>query len=180
MGSGSIRWADRIDALNERVGRLASWLVLIVVLIGGFNALVRYASRYTHINISANIYLELQWYLFSALFLLGGAYTLKRDEHVRVDVFHSMMSPRRKAKVDIAGTIVFLIPFCIFVIWSSWYPVYNSWAILEKSPDPGGLPRYPVKTLIPVAFFLLLLQAIAMLIRRLHDLRNADKKGAES
>jgi len=169
------RW---IDGLNEGVGRLASWLVFVVVLIGGFNAIVRYTARFTHLNISANIYLELQWYLFSAMFLLGGAYTLKRDEHVRVDVFLARMNRRRKAMIDVAGTILFLIPFCIFVIWSSWFPVYNSWAILEKSPDPGGLPRYPVKTLIPLAFFLLLLQAIAFLIRRLRDMREA--RGAEA
>lgn len=165
------KWAGRIDALNERVGRLAAWLVFAVVLLGGWNAIVRYASRFTGINISANLYLELQWYIFSAIFLLGGAYTLKRDEHVRVDVLHAMMNPRNKTKIDIFGTVFFLIPFCIFVIWSSWYPVYNSWSVLEQSPDPGGLPRYPVKTLIPVAFVLLLLQAVSMLIRRLRQMK---------
>jgi TRAP-type mannitol/chloroaromatic compound transport system permease small subunit len=167
------RIVDAVDALSERVGRFASWLVLAVVLLGAWNAVARYVSRFTELQISSNAYLELQWYLFSAIFLLGGAYTLKRDEHVRVDVVHANMHPRRRAKIDIAGTILFLIPFCVFVLWTSWYPVVNSWKILERSPDPGGLVRYPVKTLIPVAFVLLLLQAIALLIRRIRFLRES-------
>jgi TRAP-type mannitol/chloroaromatic compound transport system permease small subunit len=171
MNTKATRIADLIDALNERVGRLASWLVLAVVLLGAWNAVARYITRYTELQISSNAYLELQWYLFSAIFLLGGAYTLKRDEHVRVDVVHARLHPRRRAKIDIAGTVLFLIPFCIFVLWTSWYPVMNAWKILERSPDPGGLARYPVKTLIPVAFVLLLLQAIALFIRRVRVLR---------
>lgn len=158
--------AERIDALNDRVGRLAAWLVLVIVLLGAWNAVARYVTRFTALNLSSNFYLELQWYLFSAMFLLGGAYTLKRDEHVRVDVWHAGLHPRAQARVDIAGTLVFLIPFCVFILWSCWPSVRNSWSIREMSPDPGGLPRYPVKTLIPVAFALLLLQAIAQLIKR--------------
>lgn len=163
--------ADRIDALNERVGRFASWLVLAVVLLGAWNAVARYVTRYTELNLSGNAFLELQWYLFSAIFLLGGAYTLKRDEHVRVDVLHAALHPRRRAKIDLAGTLIFLIPFCVFVLWTSWTPVVNAWRILERSPDPGGLPRYPVKALIPLGFVLLLLQAVALLIRRWTDVR---------
>ena len=128
-------------------------------------------TRYTALNLSSNAFLELQWYLFSAIFLLGGAYTLKRDEHVRVDVFHAALHPRRRAKIDLAGTIVFLIPFCLFVLWTSWAPVVNSWRILERSPDPGGLPRYPVKMLIPLGFVLVFLQAMALLIRRWAEVR---------
>jgi TRAP-type mannitol/chloroaromatic compound transport system permease small subunit len=173
MTTKTTRIVDAVDALSERVGRFASWLVLAVVLLGAWNAVARYVSRFTELQISSNAYLELQWYLFSAIFLLGGAYTLKRDEHVRVDVVHANMHPRRRAKIDIAGTILFLIPFCVFVLWTSWYPVVNSWKILERSPDPGGLVRYPVKTLIPVAFVLLLLQAIALLIRRIRFLRES-------
>lgn len=165
------RLASIIDALNERVGRFASWLVLAVVLLGTWNAVARYITRYTALNLSSNAFLELQWYLFSAIFLLGGAYTLKRDEHVRVDVFHASLHPRRRAKIDLAGTIVFLIPFCLFVLWTSWAPVVNSWRILERSPDPGGLPRYPVKMLIPLGFVLVFLQAMALLIRRWAEVR---------
>ncbi|HMO52106.1 MAG TPA: TRAP transporter small permease subunit [Kiritimatiellia bacterium] len=168
------RWlkiAEVIDRLNDRVGRFASWLVLAVVLLGAWNALARYATRFTAVNLSSNAYLELQWYLFSAVFLLGAAYTLKRDEHVRVDVLHAGLHPIARAWVDVVGTILFLIPFCVFVLWSSWFPVRNSWMIFEQSPDPGGLARYPVKTLIPVAFLLLLLQAVATLIKRVAFLR---------
>jgi len=166
MTRTSFKFASWIDGLNERIGRLAAWLVVAIVLLGAWNAIARYISRYTGLNWSSNAYLELQWYLFSVIFLLGGAYTLKRDEHVRVDVWHTSQHPRLQAKVDIAGTLVFLIPFCIFIIWSSWFPVRNSWMIKEMSPDPGGLPRYPIKALIPLAFILLLAQAVSQLIKR--------------
>lgn len=165
------RFADFVDALNERIGRLASWLVLAVVLLGAWNALARYIARFTGLAISSNAYLELQWYLFSAIFLLGGAYTLKRNEHVRVDVLQARFSPRTRLKIDIIGILVFLIPFCIFVLWTSWFPVLNSWRILERSPDPGGLVRYPVKTLIPLGFLLLFVQSVAVLFRRWRALK---------
>jgi TRAP-type mannitol/chloroaromatic compound transport system permease small subunit len=166
-----LKIAAKIDGLNERVGRLAAWLVVLVVLLGAWNATARYLGKFTGINISSNLYLEMQWYMFSAIFLLGGAYTLKRDEHVRVDVLHVLMKPGVKERIDVTGTILFLIPFCIFIIWTSWYPVRNSWKILEASPDPGGLPRYPVKTLIPIAFVLLLLQAISQLVKRMNEMK---------
>lgn len=168
------RITEWIDSLNDRVGRLASWLVLVIVLLGAWNAVARYATRFTELSLSSNAYLELQWYLFSAMFLLGGAYTLKSDEHVRVDVLHATLHPRMRARIDVAGTLLFLIPFCCFMLWASWFPVKNAWAIREMSPDPGGLPRYPVKTLIPVAFVLLLLQAVALLIKRLSFMRRMD------
>ena len=155
-----------IERLNERIGSLTSWLVVAIVLLGAWNAVARYISKFADVNISSNAYLEMQWYLFSVIFLLGGAYTLKRDEHVRVDVLYARWSPRTRAKIDVAGTLLFLIPFCIFILWTSWYPVKNSWSIREMSPDPGGLPRYPIKALIPVAFVLLLLQAISQLRKR--------------
>ena len=145
--------------------------MLAIVLLGAWNAIARYAGRFTDLNLSSNAYLELQWYLFSALFLLGAAYTLKRDEHVRVDVLHAVLPARVRLWIEFSGTVLFLIPFCVFMIWSSWFTVYQSWRILENSPDPGGLPRYPVKTLIPLAFALLLLQGVAHLIRTIATLR---------
>jgi len=166
MSRIGLKFAGGIDRLNEWIGRLVSWLVVVIVLLGAWNAVARYISRYTGLNWSSNAYLEMQWYLFSVIFLLGGAYTLKCDEHVRVDVWHSGLHPRRQAKIDIAGTLVFLIPFSLFIIWSSWFPVRNSWMIKEMSPDPGGLPRYPIKALIPLAFILLLAQAVSQLIKR--------------
>jgi len=161
-----------IDTLNDRIGQLASWLVVAVVLLGAWNAIARYISKFTELHISSNAYLELQWYLFSAIFLLGAGYTMRRDEHVRVDIWYAGRTPRTQARIDVGGTLVFLIPFCIFILWTSWFPVKNSWAIHEMSPDPGGLPRYPIKTLIPVAFILLLLQAISQLAKRWSVMRD--------
>lgn len=162
-----IRIADAIDKLNERFGRILFWLTLAMVLVGSFNAIVRYLDRYTGFGLSSNMYLELQWYLYALVFLLGAAYTLKHDAHVRVDVFYSRLSDRGRAIINLAGVILFLIPFCVLMIKVSLPAVQNSWAVLEMSPDPGGLPRYPIKTVIPIAFALVLLQGISMGIRQI-------------
>ena len=165
--------------MNGWIGRVVSYLTLAMVLVGAYNAIVRYLGRYIGLNLSSNAYIELQWYMFSLIFLLGAAYTLRRDGHVRVDVLYSRASPRTRAIVDIVGMVLFLIPFSLFVLWSSWPSVRNSWKVLEGSPDPGGLPRYPIKTVILVAFGLLLLQAIAEIVRRIWQLRTGALEGAE-
>jgi TRAP-type mannitol/chloroaromatic compound transport system permease small subunit len=167
-----LRIAGWIDALNGRVGRAAGWLVLAVVLVGAWNAVARYTGRFTGLALSGNGLIELQWYLFSAVFLLGAAYTLKHNEHVRVDVLFQRVSPRGQAWIEVAGIVVFLLPFTALVVWSSWGPAANAWAINELSPDPGGLPRWPVKALIPLGFILLGLQALAELIKRVAFLVN--------
>ena len=159
------RLAAGVDRFSEWTGRLLYWLTLVMVLIGSYNAVVRYLGRYTGTSLSSNAYIELQWYLFSIVFLLGAAYTLKHNAHVRVDVFYGRLSTRGRAIIDLAGTLLFLIPFCIAMIWLSWSSVASSWAIMEVSPDPGGLPRYPIKTVIPVAFGLLLLQGLAEAVK---------------
>ncbi len=156
-----------IDWLNEQIGRLVGGLVLLMVGFGAFNAIARYTGRFTETQLSSNAFIELQWYLFSLVFLLGAAYTLRRDQHVRVDVLYGRLSKRAKALIDLVGTLVFLIPFCVFALWVSFPTVSNSWAVLELSPDPGGLPRYPIKTAILVSFALLLLQSISELIKKL-------------
>jgi len=156
-----------IDWLNEQIGRLVGGLVLLMVGFGAFNAIARYAGRFTETQLSSNAFIELQWYLFSLVFLLGAAYTLRRDQHVRVDVLYGRLSKRGKALIDLVGTLAFLIPFCLFALWVSFPTVSNSWAVLEVSPDPGGLPRYPIKTAILVSFALLLLQSISELIKKL-------------
>lgn len=166
-----LRLAHAIDRLNERIGRAVYWLALLMVLIGSLNAVVRYTGRYLGVNLSSNAYIELQWYMFSLIFLLGAAYTLKQDAHVRVDVLYSRLSERARAWIDLLGTVLFLIPFSALAIWASWPSVRNSWAVLETSPDPGGLPRYPIKTMIPVAFLLLILQGVAEAIKRVAFLR---------
>lgn len=169
---GIVRW---IDALNERIGRVVGWLVLLMVLIGAYNAVARYLGRWVGLNLSSNAYLEAQWYLFSLVFLLGAAYTLKHDDHVRVDVLYGRLSRRARAWIDLVGTLVFLLPFSVFCLWVSWPSVRNSWAVQEGSPDPGGLPRYPLKTMILVAFALLLLQGIAEAVRHAWVLSGRDE-----
>src|SRR6056297_2505161 len=141
-----LRWADRIDGLNEWTGRIIYWLTLGMVAIGAFNAIARYLDKYTGLGLSSNSWIELQWYLFSLVFLLGAAYTLKQDDHVRVDVLYNWLSRRGRAWINVLGTVLFLLPFCAVVFWMSIPFVVDSWAILEQSSDPGGLPRYPIKT----------------------------------
>jgi len=114
---------------------------------------------------SDEYFIEGQWYLFDLVFLLGAAYALRHDEHVRVDVFHKSWSPKWRSLADLIGTVLFLIPFCLMVIYFSWGTILNSWAIQEMSPDPGGLPRYPIKSMIIVSFVLLILQGISQGIK---------------
>lgn len=176
-----LRFSAGVDRANECIGRTIYWLTLAMVLIGSYNAIVRYLGRYLGINLSSNAYLELQWYLFSIVFLLGAGYTLKHNGHVRVDVVYERLRPRARAWVDLAGGVLFLLPFCVLMLWASWAPVRNSWAILEQSSDPGGLPRYPVKTLIPIAFTLLFLQGLSEIIKQWANLRslNLDPEAGE-
>jgi TRAP-type mannitol/chloroaromatic compound transport system permease small subunit len=173
-----LSWLARIrgaiDSTNRVVAEAASWLALAMVLIGAFNAVARYVGRSIGWNLSSNLYLEAQWYLFSALFLLAAADTLRRDRHVRVDVFYGRLSPRGRAVVDSVGALVFLLPFCLFVLWISWPWVLESWRVREGSPDPGGLARYPIKALILVAFALLALQGIAQVLASLEAWRTAE------
>ncbi|MCB9760503.1 MAG: TRAP transporter small permease subunit [Alphaproteobacteria bacterium] len=156
------RWIDR---LNGALGRLVAWLTLVMVLVGAGNAILRYLSRFAGQNLTSNASIELQWYLFSAVFLLGTAATLRDDAHVRVDVLYGRLSPRGKAWLNLVGALVFLLPFCGFALWVSWPSVAASWAVWEGSPDPGGLPRYPVKSLILVSFWLLIFQGVSEAIK---------------
>ena len=174
-----IRISDWIDRFNDRIGRFVYWLALVMVVIGAYNAVARYIDRFTGWSLSSNTYIELQWYLFSILFLLGAAYTLKHDAHVRVDVFYGRLSRRGKAWINLIGTLVFLFPFCILMLVMSWPSVANSWAVMEMSPDPGGLPRYPIKTIIPIAFVLLILQGLSMLVRQIVILKEPQGGDAE-
>lgn len=160
-----------IDRFHTALGHAVRWLVLLMVLIGAFNAVARYAGRFVGVNLSSNAFLEAQWYLFAAVFLLAAPYTLVADRHVRVDVLYGRLSPRARAGIDLAGTLLFLIPFCAAGVWLAWPSVSNSWAVFEQSSDPGGLPRYPVKTLLPVALALLVLQGVAQVPRHLSVLR---------
>lgn len=174
-----LKFARGIDRFSERTGQVVYWLTLAMVVLGSFNAIVRYLDKYTGLGLSSNTYIELQWYLFGIVFLLGAAYTLRDNAHVRVDVLYGRLSRRGRAWINIAGTLAFLLPFCVVMIVVSWPAVRNSWAILEGSPDPGGLPRYPIKTVIPVAFALLALQGISMLVKAISVVRDSPDAGAD-
>ncbi|MGK7900041.1 MAG: TRAP transporter small permease subunit [Hormoscilla sp.] len=160
-----LRLSKIIDRINQSIGQLTLWLVLIMIIVGVWNVIGRYLGNAIGQNLSSNSLIETQWYLFDIIFLVSAAYALKHNEHVRVDLFYSGWPPKRKALVNFIGTLLFLIPFSILVIYFSWQAVYYSWKILEASPDPGGLPRYPIKTMIPIAFALLILQGISEAIK---------------
>lgn len=162
------RW---IDQLNEWLGRLTFALMLVMFVLGAYNAITRYLGRFIGQNLSSNLYIEAQWYLFSLIFLLGAAYVLKQNAHVRVDIIYSRLSRRGKAWVDLFGALLLLLPMCVVVLIYSFPAVINSWQVLEQSSDPNGLPRYPLKTFILVAFFLIALQGIAEAIKQVAILR---------
>ncbi|HLU79175.1 MAG TPA: TRAP transporter small permease subunit [Burkholderiaceae bacterium] len=149
-----------IDALNERVGRTVLWLTLIVVVVSAANAVSRKAF-----HISSNAWLELQWYLFGAIFLLASGYTYLRNEHVRVDALAAKFPPRVQAFIEVLGVLFFLLPAAGLVFWLSLPYFYESWRLQELSSNTGGLIRWPAKLLIPVGFGLLILSGMSRLIR---------------
>lgn len=160
-----------IDALNDRIGVAIRWLALFMVLVGAVSAVVRYFARSQQWTLNLTPATELQWYFFSVIFLLGAAYGLGHDVHVRVDVMYERFSAKTQAWIDMAGTILFLIPFSLMMLWVSYPAVQSSWQIREQSPDPGGLPRYPIKILILVSFVLLVLQAVSQLVKQIDVIR---------
>lgn len=166
--------------MNEKVGASIRWLALIMVLVGAFNSIARWATRYIGVSLSSNALLDAQWYLFSLIFLLGAAYGLNRDFHVRVDVLYGRLSNRGKALIDLLGTALFLLPFSALMLWVSWSPIRESWRIREVSPDPGGLARYPIKAVILVCFFLLLLQGVSQVIKTAHTLQTGEAPPGDS
>ncbi|MCW8944057.1 MAG: TRAP transporter small permease subunit [Sedimenticola sp.] len=160
-----LRFSGLVDAVNERIGQLISWLVVAMVLLGVYNAITRKLSQTIGLDLSSNAYLEAQWYMFSLVFLWGAAYALKHRAHVRVDILYSRVSERGKAWIDVIGTCLFLLPLSALIFYVSLTYAGDSWHIMEASPDPGGLPRYLIKTAIPVAFALLIFQGFSELIK---------------
>lgn len=165
--------ASFIDTLNDRVGTFTGWLTALLVLVVCYDVFTRYLLNESQIAVQ-----ELEWHLFSLIFLLGAAYTLRRDRHVRVDVIYLNFSDRTKAWVNLAGGLLFLIPFAIIVIKSSQSFVLNSFVIHETSADPGGLPaRFLLKSCIPLGFVLVLLQGVSQVI---HSLTQITGNGREN
>jgi len=155
-----------IDALNERVGRLSYWLILAAVLISAYNATVRYTF-----STSSNAWLEIQWYLFSAVFLFCAGYALLHDQHVRIDVISSRLSRRTRAWIDVFGTLFFLLPMAVAIMWMSWPVFVDAYVRHEVSTNAGGLTVWPARLMVPVGFLLLVLQGISELIKRVAFLR---------
>lgn len=169
-----LRVSRAIDAVTEWIGRQMVWIVTLLIAIGFLNVVARYIGRFVGVRLTSNAIIEIQWYLFSVLFFLGFAYILKHNLNVRVDFLYAGWSPRRKALVDLVGHVLFLVPFCILGIYVAYAPVMKSWGQLpsgsfgawELSPDPEGLPRAPIKSMIIVAFVLLLVQSISEIIKK--------------
>jgi TRAP-type mannitol/chloroaromatic compound transport system permease small subunit len=161
-----LRLSRAIDSLNDIVGRNVYWLILVAVLVSTINALVRYAF-----DISSNAWLELQWYLFSAVFLLCAGYTLGRNEHVRIDIVAGRLSRRTQAWIDLLGGLFFLLPMSLIIMYLSWPVFIESYMRHEYSSDAGGLLRWPARLLVPVGFLLLSLQGISEIIKRMAFLR---------
>ena len=155
-----------IDAVNEKIGVLCDWLVLLACLVSAGNAMVRYAYDY-----SSNAWLEVQWYMFAVIVMFGASYTLKRNEHVRVDIFYMTLSERGQLWVDIIGTVLFLLPMCILLAWLSWPFFMQSYVVAEQSSNAGGLLRWPIKLVLPVGSLLVALQGVSELIKRIAALR---------
>lgn len=170
-----LKLSERIDKFTNLVGDSLSWLTTLVIAVGFYNVIARYIGRLIGIQLSSNALIELQWYLFSLIFLLGFPYILKHAANVRVDFVYAHLSEKQQALIDFCGTVFFLIPFCIMGIWVSTNPVLQSWGYLpdgtwgawEISSDANGLPRAPIKTMIIVGFFLLLTQAVSQAIKYL-------------
>lgn len=150
-----------IDTLNGWVGRAVAWVTFLVVLVVFVDVVMRYAFKKSFVFTQ-----ELEWHLFAFIFLMGAGYTLLKDGHVRVDIFYQNFSKKVKAWINFLGVIFFLIPGCYLIIRTSALFVYNSWSIMEGSPDPGGIPyRFIIKGAIPVGFVLILLQGISLGIK---------------
>lgn len=176
-----MRFARWMDSFSMWLGKAAAFLVILTVAIGFYNVVARYLGRFIGVKLTTNMLIELQWYLFSLTFLLGFPYILKIGENVRVDFLYANWSMKTKAWVNLIGHL-FLLTFCVIGIWVTFYPVLQSWGLLpdgtfgqwEVSPDPDGLPRAPIKTMMPVGFALLFLQGLAEIFKNIARIRGEE------
>ena len=162
----SLGLSRAIDAANDRIGRLTYWLILVAVVISTANALARYS-----LDRSSNAWLEIQWYLFSAVFLFCAGYTLLHNQHVRIDIVSGRFSKRVQAWIDIFGTVFFLLPMAVLILWLSWPVFLDAYRSNEVSANAGGLTVWPARLMVPIGFLLLVLQGISELIKRIAFLR---------
>ena len=157
-----LKFSKAVDWVNAKLGVLANASVLIACVVSAANAMIRYAF-----DLSSNAWLELQWYLFAVVVMFGASYTLQKNEHVRVDVFFMQLSPKQQAWVDIIGGVLFLLPACAVIGYYSWPFFLDSWVRNETSTNAGGLIRWPVKFIVPLGFFLLFMQGLSEIIKRI-------------
>ena len=162
-----------IDQLNERIGYVCNFLVLLSCLVSAGNAMIRYAFSY-----SSNGWLELQWYMFAILVMFGASYTFKRNEHVRVEIFYLYLSERGQLWLDLIGTLFFLIPACLLLAYLSWPFFELAYKTAEDSQNAGGLIRWPIKFVLPSGFVLLALQGISEIIKRIAAIEGLAKVDA--
>jgi len=155
-----------IDALSERIGRVIYWFVLVVVLISAANATIRKIFNY-----SSNAYLEIQWYLFSVIFLFGAGYVLLHNAHVRIDIVSGRLSARAQNWIDVLGLLLFLFPMAFTIMWLSWPLFMDSYTRNEVSTNAGGLIIWPARLMVPIGFFLLIMQGVSELIKRIAFLK---------
>jgi TRAP-type mannitol/chloroaromatic compound transport system permease small subunit len=165
------RFANLVDGLNDKIGYGIKWLTLVMVLVGAGTAVLRYFGRGLGLSLNLTPPTELQWYLFSLIFLLGAAYGLNQNVHVRVDVLYEKLSAKKQAWIDLVGTVIFLLPFSLVMLYVSWPAVRSSVQLMETSPDPGGLPRWPIKIVILLAFGLLALQGLSQIVKQVEIIR---------
>ena len=164
-----LAFSRAVDAVNERFGRVADWMVLAACVVSAGNALSRYG-----LSLSSNAWLEAQWYLFAGTVMLGAAYTLNRNQHVRVDLVYGSVSPRARLWIDVFGIIFFLLPAMLLLTWMTWPFFWESFIRDEGSPNAGGLLRWPVKILLPLGFVLVSIQGLSELVKRIAALRGID------
>jgi len=157
-----LKFSKAVDWFNGKLAVLANGAVLMACVVSAANAMIRYAF-----DLSSNAWLELQWYLFAVVVMFGASYTLQKNEHVRVDVFYMQLSPKQQAWVDIIGGVLFLLPACAVIGYYSWPFFLDSWVRNETSTNAGGLIRWPVKFIVPLGFFLLFLQGLSEIIKRI-------------
>lgn len=161
-----LRFSEAIDWINEKIGKAVGWLVVLAVLISALNALSRFSF-----NLSSNAWLELQWYLFGAVVLMGAGYTLKNNEHIRIDILSSRLSQHTRNLIDVVGHLLFLLPLCVMMLVLGWPFFLRAFTSGEISASAGGLIIWPAKLLIPAGFFLLFLQGLSELIKRIAVMR---------
>lgn len=156
-----------IDSFTNVLGNIALWVVAATVMVGAWNTFGRFIGPVVGTNMTSNLFIELQWYFFSLTYFLAGGYVLKHNGHVRVDIFYDSFNDKQKALVNILGTIFLLFPFCAMMITFAYPWVMQSWKILEGSPDPSGLPRYPLKTMVVAGMGFLAMQGVSELIKNI-------------